>query len=140
VQPPTTRPGTLVRCGASSLVAVGLEFLLLSILVSGLRMRAVPASAIAAGAYLAANFVLNRRWAFRGHGGRIEGQLARHLGVAGVGSGLVIVLLWILVDVARMPYPIGWAVAGLLAFVGWTYPMNRFFTFRARPAPLAVEA
>jgi putative flippase GtrA len=125
----------LVRCGTSSLAAVGLEFSILSFLVSVAHVRYLEASGLAACAYLLASFVLNRRWAFRADARAASAhQLGCHIAVASVGSGIVLVLLWLLVERARLWYPVAWALSGMVAFLGWTYPMSRRFTFNERPS------
>lgn len=124
-------PPAFVRCAASSLAAVAIEFVLLTFFVSVLHMHYLVAAIASTGVYLAVNFLLNRRWAFSGHGGPAFKQFARHLGVAGVGLGLALVMMRFFIHTIGMPYQLGWAAAGCVNFGTWTWPMNRFFTFRA---------
>jgi putative flippase GtrA len=124
-------------------VAVALELLVLTLLVSGLHVHYLIGSIVATGAYLLANFALNRAWAFRraAAGAPVRGQLARHVFVALVGSAGIALLLWLFVGKLGLPYLLGWLLAGALAFVAWTYPMSRAFSFRERPAePLSLAA
>jgi putative flippase GtrA len=130
--PLSLRFATFVRSGASSLAAVALEALLLTLLVSGLHIHYLVASAIGALTYFATSFALHRTWTFRGAKGQMRGQLARYALVAGVGMGLGMGLIALLVGKAQLPYLVGWAMAGLMVFTGWTHPMNRRFAFRAR--------
>jgi putative flippase GtrA len=130
--PFSRRFATFARSSASSLAAVALEALLLTLLVSGLHIHYLVASAIGTLAYFAASFTLHRIWTFRGAKGQIRWQLARYALVAGIGSGLGIGLIALLVGKAQLPYLVGWAMAGLMVFTGWTHPMNRRFAFRAK--------
>lgn len=123
---------TFARSGVSSLAAVALEALLLTLLVSGLHVHYLVASVLATLSYFAVSFVLHRRWTFRGVKGQLRGQLARYALVAGIGSALGLVLISLLVGTARLPYLVGWGTAGLMVFLGWTHPMNRRFAFRAK--------
>jgi putative flippase GtrA len=127
-------PESLLRCAASSLVAIAVEFVIMTTLVSGLRMHYLVGWLFATTAYLALNFVLNRRWAFRDGAERgVGGQLARHLGMAAVGMTQGTSLMWLFVHVVRLPYQAGWAAAGCIGFSTWTWPMSRR-TFGSAPS------
>lgn len=126
------RFATFARSGASSLAAVALEALLLTLLVSGLHVHYLVASVLATLTYFAVSFVLHRSWTFRGVKGQLRGQLGRYALVALIGSVLGLGLISLLVGAARLPYLVGWSAAGLMVFVGWTHPMNRRFAFRAK--------
>lgn len=123
----------LVRCAATSLAAVAVEFVLLTFFVSVLHMHYLTAAIVSTAVYLLVTFILNRRWAFAMRGPRREAalQLARHLGVAGIGLGLALVQMRFFIHTIGMPYQLGWAAAGCVNFGAWTWPMSRFFTFRA---------
>jgi putative flippase GtrA len=130
--PLSRRLATFARSSASSLAAVAVEALLLTLLVRGLHVHYLVASALGALVYFAASFTLHQRWTFRGARGRIRGQLARYAVVAGVGAALGLGLISLLVGAAKLPYLVGWAMAGIVVFTGWTHPMNRRFAFRAK--------
>lgn len=124
-------------------MAVALELLVLTLLVSGLHVHYLVGSIVATGAYLLANFALNRAWAFRraASGAPMRRQLARHAVVVLVGSAAIVGLLWLFVGKLGLPYLLGWLLAGALAFVAWTYPMSRAFSFRERSAePVSLVA
>lgn len=121
--------GTLVRCAATSLLAVSFEFVLLTMMVNWLHMHYLVAFVLSTVVYLFLNYVLNRVWAFRAGHRPVTGQLARHAGVVAVGMGLGIGLLRFFVGSVGLPYQFGWAVTALIGFFGWTYPMSRLFTF-----------
>src|SRR4051794_38899521 len=131
---------TLLRCAASSLAAVAVEFGLLSVLVSLLHVFYLAGAIIAGAVGLLLAFGLNRRWVF-GESGRFAWrQLAKHALVVAIGIALGTSLLWLGVSQLSVPYQLGWLASGTIVFFGWTFPMQRFFTFRARPATVAVTA
>ena len=123
---------TVARSGASSLAAVALEALLLTLLVSGLHLHYMVASALATLTYFGVSFVLHRSWTFRGVNEQLRGQLVRYALVALIGGALGLGLNSLLVGVARLPYLLGWGMTGLMVFTGWTHPMNRRFAFRSK--------
>lgn len=128
------RMKTLVRCAGSSLAGVAAEFVLLSFLVSVLHLFYLVAATGAGVAGFVVSFVLNRRWAFDARHGSPWPQLVRHGVVVGGGLGIGLALMWLLVGGLGLPYQIGWLGGGALVFFAWTFPMQRFFTYRA-PAP-----
>jgi putative flippase GtrA len=132
---------TLFRCAGSSLVAVSLEFGLLSLLVSVLHWFYLAASLIAGVAGFVISFLFNRIWAFEARTGSAPGQLLRHAFVVVGGLGLGLGLLWLEVDQLGLPYQLSWIIGGSLVFLAWTYPMHRWFTYRAyRPLPEVIHA
>ena len=130
---PSRIPSSLLRCAASSLASVALEFVLLTICVSVFHMHYLSGAIVATCAYLCINFVINRLWAFRAAAvasvSNVRKQLARHIGVAAVGAGLGIALLRFFVHTIGLPYQLGWMASGCIGFGTWTYPMSRLFTF-----------
>ena len=125
---------SLVRCAGSSLAAVAVEFGLLTALVSLFHVFYVAGALVASVAGLLLAFLLNRRWAFTDARGRAWGQLAKHVFVVLAGIGLGTTLLWLAVSRIGVPYQLGWLASGTVVFFAWTFPMQRFFTFRAAPA------
>lgn len=126
---------SLIRCAGSSLTTVLFEFVLLSVLVSLVHLRYLLAAPIVGAAGLFVCFLLNRRWTFGRLGGSPWPQLLRHALVVGGGIALVTALLWVQVDRLGLPYQLSWATGGAVTFFGWTFPMQRWFTFR----PVAAE-
>ena len=134
------RPRTLellVRCAGSSLLAVAVEFALLNLLVAALHIYYLVGSAIASTGYFILNFVVNRRWAFRATHQRALPQLMRHVVVVAGGMALGLPLLWMMVGQIGLPLQLGWPAAGAVSFLLWTFPMNRWFTYRAAVAATA---
>jgi putative flippase GtrA len=120
---------TLARAAGSSLAAVAVEVGLLTVLVTFLHVAYLIGSVIAGVVYLVVNFVLNRRWAFRNRA-PVGPQLLRHGVVSGGGTMLGLPLLRVFVDGAHMPLAIAWTISAAIAFLAWTFPMHRLFTYR----------
>ena len=125
---------SLVRCAGSSLAAVAVEFGLLTALVSLFHIFYLAGALIAGVVGLLLAFLLNRSWAFSDGRGGAWRQLAKHSVVVGGGIGLGALLLWVAVSHLSLPYQVGWLASGSIVFFVWTFPMQRFFTFRAVPA------
>jgi putative flippase GtrA len=126
---------SLVRCAGSSVAAVTIEFFLLLLLVSRLHVFYVAAAVMAGLTGLVVSFVINRRWAFEGRRGCPKRQLCKHGVVVGGGVALGTGLMWLLVTLLHFPYQVGWLGGGALVFMGWTYPMQRFFTYAPATLP-----
>lgn len=124
----------MVRCAGSSLAAVAVEFGLLTALVSLFHVFYLAGAIIAGGVGLLIAFFLNRRWAFADGRGRHWRQLAKHVLVVGGGIALGTLLLWLGVRHLSLPYQLGWLASGTIVFFGWTFPMQRFFTYAVAPA------
>jgi putative flippase GtrA len=124
----------LVRCAGSSLAAVAVEFGLLSLLVSLFHVFYLAGALISGVVGLLLAFVLNRSWAFSDGRARAWCQLAKHIFVVVGGIALGMFLLWIAVRHLSLPYQLGWIASGSIVFFVWTFPMQRFFTFRVEPA------
>ncbi len=126
---------TLLRCAGSSLTSVAVEFALLTTLVSLLHVQYLFGALIAGASGCVLCFVINRRWAFRVRHGSAWRQLFRHGVVVGGGIGLGMLLMWLAVRALGLPYQVGWLLGGSVVFLTWTFPMQRWFTFRAAYVP-----
>jgi putative flippase GtrA len=126
---------SLLRCAGSSLAAVAIEFVLLSVLVSLFHVFYLAGALVAGVVGLLVAFMLNRSWAFSDGRGRTWLQLVKHSIVVGGGITLGMLLLWVAVHHLGAPYQVGWLASGSVVFFTWTFPMQRFFTFRAATAP-----
>ncbi len=128
---------SLARCAGSSLLGAAVELGLLVLLVQVCHTWYLAAAVGAGAVYAVLNFFVNRRWAFRSRHAAPWPQFVRHLLVVGGGIAIGTTLLWLLVGVLRVPYPAGWAIGGAVCFLGWTFPMQRFF---AHPPPSGAPA
>ena len=126
---------SLVRCAGSSLAAVAVEFGLLTALVSLFHIFYLAGALIAGVVGLLLAFLLNRSWAFSDGRGGAWRQLAKHSVVVGGGIGLGALLLWVAVSHLSLPYQAAWLASGTVVFFAWTFPMQRFFTFRPSSVP-----
>jgi putative flippase GtrA len=129
---------SLVRCAGSSVAAVTLELGLLLVLVSVLHLFYLAAAVLAGLCGFVVSFLINRVWAFEGRRGCPKRQLCKHAIVVGGGIALGTLLMWLLVSRLHLRYEVGWLGGGALVFVGWTYPMQRFFTYA--PATISSAA
>ncbi|MFT3914128.1 MAG: GtrA family protein [Anaeromyxobacteraceae bacterium] len=121
--------GRFVRSNLSSLVATGLEWLLVTGLVVA---RAHYLAAAAAGAVLGAgvDFGLKRHWAFRrARKGRVHQEAARYLVVSAGSLALNLGLSWLLVDGLGLPKVPGIIAASVSVGAAFNYPLHRHFTF-----------
>lgn len=133
---------TLWRSAVASAIAFALEYLALTLLVGELHVSYLAGALLAGAVYFAVNFPLSRRWAFRGRHAPVLPQLLRHGVVVGGATLLGLPLLWFAVNTLRLPYQLGWLTAAGVAFLAWTFPMHRYFTYRAalRPAVARVAS
>jgi putative flippase GtrA len=125
---------SLFRCAGASLAAVAVEFALLTVLVSLFHVFYVAGALISGAVGLLLAFLLNRSWALADGRGRTWLQLIKHTLVVAGGIGLGTLLLWIAVHHLSVPYQVGWLASGSIVFFAWTFPMQRFFAFRAAPS------
>lgn len=130
----------LFRCAGASLAAVGVEFVLLTVLVSLFHVFYLAGALLAGAVGLGVAFLLNRSWAFADGRGRTWGQLVKHTLVVAGGIALGTLLLWVSVRHLSLPYQLAWLASGSIVFFTWTFPMQRLFTFRVAPAALSLAA
>lgn len=121
---------TLIRCIVAAIAGVAVEFGLLTLFVSRLHLFYVAGALLAGSVYVVINFLLNRRWTFQANHMRAWPQLLRYGAVTGFGMALGTTLMWLLVRGTGLPYQVGWAIAGVVSFTAWTFPMHRQFTYR----------
>lgn len=130
----------LFRCAGSSLATVAIEFAVLTLLVSVLHVYYLAGALIAGAGGICVSFVLNRRWAFRARHARAPRQLCKHALVVVAGIGLGMALTALFVSAVGLPYQVGWLGGGAVVFLAWTFPMQRFFTYRSPPLSPALAA
>ena len=129
------RMKSLIRCAGSSLAAVAVEFGLLTALVSLFHIFYLAGALLAGIAGLLLAFLLNRSWAFADGRGCAWRQLVKHVVVVGGGLAIGTTLLWLAVSHLSLPYQAAWLASGTVVFFAWTFPMQRFFTFRPSSVP-----
>lgn len=123
--------GELTRSALTSALATGTDFVVASLLAAS----AVPVALATAAGYLAGgvlSFAVNRSWAFRATG-RQGPQLLRFLAVWLTSAGLNVAGVVLLFAVFGSRFGLSWAVARAVVFLGWNFPLLRWFVFPAAP-------
>ena len=122
--------GRFVRANFSSLVASGLEYVLVTALVLA---RTHYLMAAAAGALTGAltDFSLKRHWAFdRATKGAVHHEGLRYLLVSAASLALNLAGAYALVDGLHAPAVPGVIAASIVVGFAWNYPLHRCYVFR----------
>lgn len=127
------RRGTFSRSALTSLFTTALDFGTLTGLVELAGVNYVLATWLGTVIGSLSNFTINRVWAFDVRDRPPTGQFARFLLVQAAASFLHAGGVWFFTGVLGMPYQVSKIVISVLVYLGWNYPMNRWFVFR-RPA------
>jgi putative flippase GtrA len=77
------------------------------------------------------NFAINKRWAFSARSAPAIPALSRFVVVQIGASALHTGGVWLLTRFGRLPYPLSKLVVATAVYLGWNYPLNRWFVFRA---------
>ena len=116
--------GSAVRTAAAALTATCLDFSVFSALVYLSACEPPTATFLGAASGGIVNFTLNRNWTFNASGSN-KTMLRRYVTVSAASAffnaTLVAALLW----VPNQHATIAWAVARVLVFLGWNYPLHR---------------
>jgi putative flippase GtrA len=124
-----------VRANASSLLATGLEWVLVTGLVTW-HLHYLWATSIGAVAGAVTDFLIKRHWAFvRGRVGSIRGEAARYVGASALSLGWNILIAYGLVDGLHVAAVPGVIIASIIVGLAWNYPVHRHFVFHDRPSP-----
>jgi putative flippase GtrA len=87
------------------------------------------------------NFAINKRWAFSARSAALGPALGRFVLVQAGASGLHTLGVWALTRFGRVPYPVSKLVVAAAVYLGWNYPLNRWFVFRRSSlAPTRIPA
>ncbi len=108
-----------------------LSFAIYTLLVKGLDVWYIAASAIAFAVGAVNGFLLNRRWTFREHAGDALTPV-RWFVVQGCGLLVNLGIVYLAVDGLRLDKLVGQAIATGSVVVG-TFFANRAWTFRTHP-------
>jgi putative flippase GtrA len=139
LSPPTTprerhhvlkEAGHFLRANVSSMVAKGLEWVLVTVLVL-LRLHYLAAAAAGALTGAMTDFSLKRHWAFdRVRAGAIHEESLRYLGTSAASLVWNLVAAYLIVDGLGMrPVP-GVIAASVIVGVLWNYPLHRYYVFQ----------
>jgi putative flippase GtrA len=133
------RSGTFSRSLLTSLFTTALDFGTLTGLVELGGVNYVLATWLGTVLGSLSNFTINRVWAFDARDRPPTGQFARFLVVQAAASGLHTAGVWGFTRFLGLPYPVSKIIISALVYLGWNYPMNRYFVFR-RPAETGAPA
>lgn len=125
------RPG-LVQFVKFSLVGASntlVDFAVFSLLIYGLNFHYIGANTLSFTTATTWSYLMNRRWTFRGHGGKVHVQYVKFIMVSAVGLGLTTVLLYLFIERLHLAKIVAKAIAVLIVLC-WNFPINRIWTFR----------
>ena len=130
----------------SSLVATGVDYVVMIAFVSLLGLSPIWGTIVGSFCGAITSFTLGRRWVFDARKGDLGGQALRYAMVSGVSLGCNAGGEWLLLRIG-MNYIVARVVTSIVVGIGWNFPMHRHFVFRpdaAKPpvttAPAPSEA
>ncbi len=123
---------SMLRASISSLVATAVDAIAYQTLLFLWFGRYGLAAAAAAVGGAIANFLLNRQWTFSATEQNALGQAARYAVVSTLTFAVLRFMLWLLIEILGTGMRIAWLPAKVLAFLLVSYPMQRWWVFRAR--------
>jgi len=127
---PVRHCGTFSRSALTSLFTTALDFGTLTGLVELLGVDYVLATWLGSIVGSLCNFTINRVWAFDARERPGTGQFLRFILVQ-VGASLWHTLgVWAFTRLLGVPYQASKLIIAAAAYLGWNYPMNRWFVFR----------
>jgi len=127
---PVAEAGRFLRANLASVVATGVDWVLVTalVLVHVHYLAAAAAGAVAGGV---ADFSLKRHWAFdRAGKGRLHAEGLRYLAASGASLGWNLAASWALVGRLGAPPVTGVIAASALVGLAWNYPIHRWWVFR----------
>jgi phosphatidylglycerophosphate synthase len=130
-----TRLRPMPRMVIVSVLATALDMAMVAILVKGLAVAPSPATALGCVAGGVFAFLCSRVWVFEATQGGPGRQAFRHAFVSGTsavlnGGGVAVLLL-----LPQVPFVLAWAVARVVVFATWNFPLARDWVFNP-PMPL----
>jgi putative flippase GtrA len=126
------------RYAATSVLATATDFALAgSLHVLGASAAGATFFGCVAGGAVA--FGLSRRWTFQAGSAPALPQLLRFLFVWATStllnsSGVPALLTWV------GSFPVAWALVRAAVYLGWNYPLSRWFVFAAEKSPAELSA
>jgi putative flippase GtrA len=124
------RNRSFVRNTLTSVFTTALDFSVLTGLVELFHLNYVIATFCGTVAGAVSNFLINRQWSYQATHTQPSIQLVRFLPVQAGSSGLQTLGVWLFTAKAGLPYLGSKLVVSVLVYIGWNYPMNRWFVFR----------
>lgn len=124
------------RSTVTSLFTTALDYATLVVLVELAHVHVALATFLGTVVGSLSNFAINKYWAFAAGRHPLGREVPRFVAVQAGSSFWNTVVVWGLSARLGVPYPIGKLVAAAAVFLGWNFPLNRWFVF-ARPSPEA---
>ena len=119
----------------TSVFTTALDFAALTGLVELAGVNYVIATFVGTVIGATSNFLINRAWSFKAAAhAPLHHQALRMLPVQVGSSGLQTLGVWLFTRFAGLPYVASKLVVAVLVYLGWNYPLNRYFVFRPPPA------
>jgi putative flippase GtrA len=130
-------PGRAIfrRSVLTSLLTTALDFGTLVGLTELLRISYVLATWMGTVVGSLTNFAINKQWAFSAGSAAAIPALGRFVLVQIGASALHTAGVWLLTRFGRLPYPVSKLVVATAVYLGWNYPLNRWFVFNPRHRP-----
>jgi phosphatidylglycerophosphate synthase/putative flippase GtrA len=122
-----SNPGSPLRSAVANTVATVVDFAVAASLVYLLEGHASLSTALGCVVGAGTSFVLSRMWAFAS-GGAWARQVGRYVVVSAATAGLNAGGVALLATLG-VPFVLGWAIARLVIFATWSYPLQRDFVF-----------
>jgi putative flippase GtrA len=126
------RPGLFWRSLLTSLFTTVLDFGTLVGLTELAGINYVVSTWIGTVVGSLSNFGINKAWAFSAREAPMAPAFGRFLVVQAGASALHTAGVWILTRFGRLPYPVSKLVVAAAVYLGWNYPLNRWFVFNPR--------
>ncbi len=123
---------SLGRSILTSIFTTALDFGTLMALVELAHVQYVLATFLGTVVGFLANFLINRHWSFEAHEGAMHWQFVRVLPVQAGSTGLQTLGVWLFTQFIGFQYWTSKMIVSALVYLGWNYPMNRFWVFRRK--------
>ena len=114
---------------ATSVFTTALDFGLLATLVEIAHVNYVLATFLGSVLGATTNFLINRHWAFQASKGHAGHQVLRYLLVQAGSAGIHTGGVYVLTHFAGAPYLVSKVIVATAAYLGWNYPMLKYFVF-----------
>lgn len=129
-----------IRANASTSLATGIEWILVSVLV-GSHVSYLIAAAFGSLVGAVMDFSLKRQWAFIRRGtGSLRAESARYVAVSAISLGLNLAVAYLLVHMLHVMAVPGVIAASIVVGALWNYPTHRLFVFPDVAARVAVRS
>ena len=136
---PLLDKGQVTRNVISGGIATGIDFLVVTSLVSMAFFSPVWATALGCLVGAVVNFTMNREWTFKSGGARLP-QAWRYSFVSFTSALLNMGGLAVLLMLPNIDYRICWVVVRVAVFITWNFPLQRDYVFVTPDSPTEATA